>query len=371
MDRMTESAEAVVGGAPDGRASLVELDVRGAMPDAHADALAGIDRVLLYSVPLTTRFRRVTSRDGLLLHGPGGWGECAPFWDYDAGESAQWLRSALEWARDGGPEPIRATVPVNVTIPVESPEGGAARVRASGGCATAKVKVADPGMPIEDDAARVRAVAEALVGTVGDRARVRVDVNGSWSVDQALAAIVTLQEAAAPVGGLEYVEQPCGTVAELAEVRRRADGVPIAADESIRRADDPQRVASEHAADVAVVKVAPLGGVRRALQVGRDTGLDLVVSSALDTSIGLMQGVRAAACLPDLPHACGLATAQLLSADVVAPGESLLPVNGEIAVRDVAPDEALIGRTAPPDGLVDRWLARLAAMARVLCENGR
>ena len=192
-----------------------------------------------------------------------------------------------------------------------------------GGCATAKVKVAEPGQSLAEDQARVEAVRDAL----GPSGRVRVDANGAWSVDDAVTAIGLLDRAA---GGLEYVEQPCATVEELAAVRRAVD-VPIAADESIRRASDPYLVRDLEAADIAVLKVQPLGGVRACLRIAEEIGLPVVVSSALETSVGIAAGLALAGALPSLPYACGLATVQLLTADVVA--EPLLPVDGVAAGR--------------------------------------
>ncbi len=352
---------------------VAELDL-GAVPAATRDALAGVDRVLVHDTPLVTRFRGVTRRDGLLLHGPAGWGEASPFWDYGPRESSAWLRSALEAATVPAPAPRRARIPVNVTIPVCDPEAAAARVRASGGCRTAKVKVADPGRPLSEDLARVAAVAQALADTVGaDRARLRVDANAAWTPDEAVEAIRALDRAAAPVGGLEYVEQPCAEVEDLAAVRRRVD-VPVAADESIRRAPDPliglEAVVRAEAADVAVVKAAPLGGLARALDLASRTGLDVVVSSAVETSVGLDRGLRLAACLPGLPHACGLATAQLLAADIVA--APLLPVDGAIALPAVppAPDPGIVA-AAPPVGadLLGAWRERLDLMAAALLSS--
>ncbi|MGO3796970.1 MAG: o-succinylbenzoate synthase [Pauljensenia sp.] len=340
-------------------ASLREIDPT-TLPTSTRDVLGGIDRVLLHHLPMAIRFRRVTAREGLLLHGPAGWGEAAPFWDYDAGESSTWLASALECALHAAPPVRRESVPVNVTVPVCSPQEAARRVRDSGGCATAKVKVADPGASLAEDVDRVAAVREALDATVGTRGRIRVDANAAWSVAGAIEAVRALDRAA---GGLEYVEQPCPSVEELAEVRRRVD-VPIAADESIRRAEDPLAVARAGAADVAVVKVAPLGGIQRALEVARASGLEVVISSALESSVGLAAGVRAAAALPRLDHACGLATAQLLAADVTA--RPLLPEGGAITVRDIAPDEDLIGAHPLPGGAEERWRERLDAMCRVL-----
>ena len=219
-------------------------------------ALEGVDDILVYKVAMTTRFRGVTRREGLLLHGHAGWGEAAPFWNYEDAESSRWLAAALESARRFPPVPRRKFVPVNVTIPVISPEEAYERVKASGGCATAKIKVAEPGVSVGRDCARIAAVADALRETVGGQAMIRLDANGAWEVDEARTAIPAMA-AAAGVVPIEYVEQPCLTVDELAEVRRSVD-VPIAADESIRRAEDPLEVARKEAADVVIIKVAPL-----------------------------------------------------------------------------------------------------------------
>ncbi len=347
------------------RAALTRIPLDSLSPRAQR-ILDGVDDLLLHALPMNVRFRRVTSRDGLLLHGPSGWSEAAPFWDYDPVESSTWLAGALDVATAPRRAVLRDEVPVNVTIPVVSPESARTRVLESGGCATAKVKVADPGSTLDEDVARVRAVAEALRETVGDAAKVRVDANAAWDVEQAVRAITALDEAAEAAGGLQYCEQPCPTVPELAEVRGRVRAA-IAADESIRRASDPLAVARAGAADVAVIKIAPLGGIERALRIGEETGLRLVVSSALESSIGLSVGVRAAASLPADESgevlACGLATGRLLGADVVA--EPLLPAGGVLPVHDFAPDPSLLDWPVDPV-LVDRWRDRLEAMCAAL-----
>ncbi len=252
---------------------------------------------------------------------------------------------------------------MNVTVPAVSAER-AREIVLAGGCTTAKVKVAEPGQTLGDDLARVEAVRDAL----GPGGRVRVDANGGWDVDGAVGAIRLLDRAA---GGLEYVEQPCLSVEELAAVRRAVD-VPIAADESIRRAADPYRVRDLEAADVAVLKVQPLGGVRACLRIAEDIGLPVVVSSALETSVGIAAGVALAAALPELPYACGLATVQLLTADVVT--TSLLPVGGELLVGGPVVDEAALGRLAASPDRQAHWEARLAevrAVRRSLRKDGR
>src|SRR5690242_3378980 len=270
---------------------------------------------------MTTRFRGITVREGALIEGAAGWGEWSPFLEYPPEVAEPWLRCAEEAAAGDWPAPVRDVVPVNATVPVVSPQVAHDLVLRSG-CATAKVKVADPGADLADDLARVEAVRDAL----GPAGRIRVDANGAWSVDEAVVALRALERAA---GGLEYAEQPCASVEDLAAVRRRVD-VPIAADESIRRTEDPYRVRDLEAADVAVLKVQPLGGVRACLRIAEDIGLPVVVSSALETSVGLAAGVALAAALPRLDHACGLATRALLTADVTTP--ELVPVEGALLV---------------------------------------
>jgi O-succinylbenzoate synthase len=307
--------------------------------------------VRVFSIPLRTRFRGITTREGLLLEGPMGWGEFSPFLEYDDAECLPWLRCAREAAFEGWPDPVRDAVPVNVTVPAVGPEH-AHRIVVEGGCRTAKVKVAEAGQTLGDDQQRVEAVRDAL----GPDGLLRIDANMGWDVDRAVQAIRLLDRAA---GGLEYVEQPCRTVEELAEVRRAVD-VPIAADESIRRAEDPYRVRDLHAADIAVLKVQPLGGVRACLRIAEDIGMPVVVSSAIETSVGIAAGVALAAALPELPHACGLATVQLLEDDVC--DLPMLPVDGVLPVMRPGPSpEALDRLEAAPDR-VAHWQARLAAV---------
>ncbi len=313
----------------------------------------------VFSVPMRTRFRGITVREGVLLPAtlPSGevrWGEWSPFLEYPPEVAEPWLRCAEEAAAGDWPAPVRDTVPVNVTVPAVGPEQAHA-IASRGGCRTAKVKVAEPGQRLADDAARVEAVRDAL----GPAGRVRVDANGAWDVAEAVHAIGVLDRAA---GGLEYVEQPCADVEDLARVRRRVE-VPIAADESIRRAADPYRVRDLEAADVALLKVQPLGGVRACLRIAEEIGMPVVVSSALETSTGIAAGVALAAALPELPYACGLATVQLLTDDVVV--EPLLPVDGELSVRLPRVDEAALDRLAAAPARVAHWQARLAEVRAV------
>ncbi len=310
---------------------------------------AGLLDTAVYAIPMRSRFRGITVREGVLVRGASGWGEFSPFWDYDVVEARRWWPATVEAAVGDWPSPLRDRIPVNCTVPAVDAETAEVIVGRSG-CRTAKVKVAEPGQSLADDVERVAAVRAAL----GPAGAVRVDANGAWSVDNAVRAIGELDRAA---GGLEYVEQPCASVAELAAVRRRVD-VPIAADESIRRAEDPLHVALAGAADIAVLKVAPLGGVRRALEIAQACGLPVVVSSALETSVGLAAGVALAAALPELPYACGLATTALLDGDVTS--QPLVPVDGFLPVRPVNAD--LLADVAADEATTRRWHQRLAAV---------
>lgn len=309
--------------------------------------------VHVWSTPLRSRFRGLDVRDGVLVRGDAGWGEFSPFWDYSDDEARRWWAAAREAADLGFPAPVRDRIPVNVTVPAVGPDRAAAIVRASGGCATAKVKVAEPGQSVADEQARLEAVRDAL----GPSGAIRVDANGAWDAETAIARLAVLDCAA---DGLEYAEQPCPSVSELAQVRR-ATHVPIAADESIRRAEDPMAVVRAEAADVVVLKVQPLGGVRAALRIAEETGLPVVVSSALESSVGIAAGVALAAALPELPYACGLATVQLFERDVT--DDPLLPVDGHLPVRRVAPSADALAAMRAPAEVQRRWHDRMRAVA--------
>jgi O-succinylbenzoate synthase len=298
------------------------------------------------------RFRGVTVREAALLHGPSGWGEFAPFLEYGPAEASRWLLAAVEAGWGHWPTPRRELVPVNATVPAVAAADVPGVLARFEGATTAKVKVAERGQTVEDDVCRVAAVRDVL----GPGGRIRVDANGGWSVQEAKDALGRLA-----AYGLEYAEQPCAQVSELRELRlalaRQGTDVLVAADESIRKAEDPVRVAREEAADLIVVKVAPLGGVSRALEVVRECGLPAVVSSALDTSVGMAAGVALAAALPDLPFACGLGTVALLEGDVAR--VPLLPRAGVLPVGRVAADESLLTRWAAPADRVAWWTERV------------
>lgn len=320
-----------------------------------------IDDLVVYDIAMTTRFRGITTRRGMVLHTPLGWVEWSPFEEYGIAEASRWWLAAQSAATTGFPEPVRDQVPVNVTVPAEDAQAAHARVAASG-CHTAKVKVAETNQSPADDIARVEAVRDAI----GAQGRVRVDANGAWTPSQALTMINQLRRF-----DLEYVEQPCRTTEELARLRRelarRGWNVPIAADESIRRVGDPERVVQLEAADVAVIKVQPLGGVQACLDLGERLGLPLVVSSALETSIGLRAGLALAAALPDLPFACGLNTAALLDGDLTT--TSLREADGVLPVGELDVDAGALTRFAADERVTERWLERLDGVLQHLAEG--
>lgn len=317
--------------------------------------MTGLDQLVPFTVPMRLRFRGVDHRTGVLLHGPAGWGEFSPFPEYGPQYASRWLAAARDAATRPFPAAVRDRVPVNTTVPAVDP-ATAHDLVARSGCTTAKVKVAEAGQDLAADVERVAAVRDAL----GPGGRIRVDANAAWDVATASLAITRLDDAA---GGLEYVEQPCRTLEELAELRRRVT-VPLAADESVRTAADPLRIAGLDAADVIVVKVQPLGGVHAALEVIDAAGIPAVVSSALETSVGLAAGVALAAALPQLPYACGLGTATLLAADVT--DVPLTPRDGHLEVRRVAPERALLDQASPDPDTGLALVERLAAASAVL-----
>ncbi|UGT94499.1 o-succinylbenzoate synthase [Mycobacterium ostraviense] len=295
---------------------------------------------------MRVRFRGITIREVALIDGPAGWGEFGPFLEYQPREAAAWLASAVEAAYREPPPLRRDRIPINATVPAVAAAEVPQVLARFPGARTAKVKVAEPGQRLADDVARVNAVRELVPA-------VRVDANGGWSVTEAVEAAAALTAD----GPLEYLEQPCATIAELAELRRRID-VPIAADESIRKADDPLAVAGAGAADIAVLKVAPLGGVSAVLHIAAQLDIPVVISSALDSAVGISQGLTAAAALPELRHACGLGTGGLFVEDV---SEIPAPVDGCLAVGPVTPDPARLQALAASPDRRQWWIDRIRA----------
>ncbi|MGV0747504.1 o-succinylbenzoate synthase [Mycolicibacter minnesotensis] len=302
-----------------------------------------LDRLHVVALPMRVKFRGITVREVALIDGPEGWGEFGAFAEYEPPEAAHWLAAALESAYCQLPQPLRDRIPINATVPAVDAERVPEVLARFPGARTAKVKVAEPGQTLADDVARVEAV-RALIPIV------RVDANGGWTLDQAV-------EAEKALGALEYLEQPCATVAELAELRRRID-TPVAADESIRKASDPLAVMKAGAADIAVLKVAPLGGISALLKIADQIGIPVVVSSAIDSAVGIATGLRAAAALPELQHACGLGTGSLFVDDIA---ETPAQKDGYLPVQPIAPDPARLKALAASPQRRQWWIERIKA----------
>ena len=331
------------------------------------DALPELDDVLgrarVVSVPLTTRFRGVQHREAVLLDGPAGWSEFAPFLEYSDAEASTWLAAALDFGwRESIVPALRQSIPINATLPAVPLDQIAGVLSSFGDCRTVKIKVAEPGESLADDVARVRET-RRLIGAAG---HIRLDANGAWNLDEAEHAVRELEQF-----DLEYVEQPCGSVPELAELRRRIHRIDVlvAADESVRKAADPLAVARADAADLLVIKAAPLGGVDRALRIVAEAGLRAVVSSALDTSVGLSMGAALAARLPSLDFDCGLGTGALLADDVADP--RIVPVDGALGVGRASLDEDALTRLAAPADRTAWWRERLTRCHAVLATAPR
>lgn len=305
------------------------------------------------SLPLRTKFRGVVDREVMLFEGPNGWSEWSPFLEYPDEEAAVWLAAAIEFAYGKTPALLRDRIAVNATLPAVAPDQVETVLSRFGSFGTVKIKVAEPGQTPGQDVDRI-----VTVRKLYPEAKLRLDANGGWSPELSFSFIKAL---AGQGIELEYLEQPCKTVDELARLRRMiADSnfnVPIAADESVRKATDPMAVVEAEAADILVLKAAPLGGLSRALEIARGAGLPVVVSSALDSSVGISMGAQLAAALPDLRFDCGLGTASLLAGDVTR--EPLIPVDGFIDVRRVEVDQQKLDIFEAEDHRIDWWIDRL------------
>jgi O-succinylbenzoate synthase len=276
------------------------------------------------ALPTRTNFRGINLREVALMQGPQGWGEFSPFLEYDDKECRPWLASAIEAATVARPEAYRDSIAVNGTIPeLNDKKEIADLMRSYQGVKTFKVKV---GRNLNEDVIRV-----ARVFSNAPKAAIRVDVNGLWSVDEALTNLYAYYE---EIGPLEYVEQPCATVEELRELKSKIK-IPlrIAADEIIRKAADPFAIDLTGAADVLMLKVQPLGGIKRSFEIAAHHGLPVVVSSALESAIGIEYGLDLAASIKDLTFDCGLATGSLLANDV---GEHKI-TDGKITLGQISP----------------------------------
>ena len=332
------------------------------------DELVANARVV--ALPMRERFRGITVREALLIDGGDGrWAEWSPFTEYDDAEASTWLRAALAELTPSRPQSERSAsrslsersetkgpppaIRVNATVPAIPAAAVPALLDRFPGVRTAKVKVAERGQSLADDLARVAAVRAAL----GPAGRIRVDANALWSLDEAETALRALADF-----DLEYAEQPVASIQDMVALRSRLHPlVRIAADELVRKPEDPLAVARAGAADLLILKLQPLGGAARALDILAEAGLPAVTSSALETSVGLAAAARFAAMVnarqPDVDFDHGLGTAALFAADVTA--DPLLPVDGAIPLREVRPDAELLDRYAAAPERRDWWLARL------------
>jgi O-succinylbenzoate synthase len=299
------------------------------------------------------RFRRVDHREAVLIRGQAGWGEFSPFPDYPPNVTTRWLASALEAACSSLPSPGRSSIPVNVTVPAVTPDV-AMRLVLESGASTAKVKVGEPGQTVEEDEERLAAVRSAI----GPEGKIRIDVNAAWDLETATERLASYSRF-----DLEYVEQPVRTLEEMVELKRRTD-VLLAADELVRLRPDPVEVAEMGAADILVVKVQPLGGVARTLDIAARAGIPVVVSSALETSVGIYSGLLVASLLPELPYACGLGTVALIEGDPTR--TPLVSMTGELEVRRPEPDPELLERWRPDRDRSAEMLRKVRSAARVL-----
>ena len=302
------------------------------------------------ALPTRTNFRGVTVREVALMQGPQGWGEFSPFLEYDDNESRPWLASAIEAATVARPARHRDAIAVNGIIPeLNDKKEIESLMRTFSGAKTFKVKV---GKNLTEDVVRV-----ARVFSNAPKAAIRIDVNGLWSVEEALTHLYAYYE---EIGPFQYVEQPCATVEELRELKRKIK-IPlrIAADELIRKAPDPFAVDLTDAADVVMLKVQPLGGIQRCLDIANHHGLPVVVSSALESAIGIEYGLDLAASISDLTFDCGLATGSLLASDVAAHEIS----DGKITLGQISPK--LDGLDVSPERF-EWWKNRIMRVGALL-----
>jgi O-succinylbenzoate synthase len=297
---------------------------------------------------MRTKFRGLTTREILLFKGTNGWAEWSPFTEYEDEEASIWLKAAIEWAFGDIPKTDVKTIKVNATLPAVKDVRAA--LAPFGKFEVVKIKVAEAGQTLQDDLDRIHQVREHYPDV-----RIRLDANGNWDIETALKIAKIIYQENVP---LEYLEQPVRTIAEMAELKLKLQefNIKIAADESVRKVSDPLAVARANAADILVLKVAPLGGINIALAIAKEAGLPVVVSSALETSVGISMGAHLAALLGS-EYASGLGTAALLAEDVT--DTPVIPVNGEIPVGrvPVSVDELQQIKAAPQNA--ELWAKRL------------
>ena len=312
----------------------------------------------IVSLPLRTKFRGLEERELLLFEGPNGWAEWSPFIEYPDEEAAAWLAAAIDFGYGNLPAMHRDRIPVNATLPAVAPDLVEKVLSNFGEFSTVKIKVAEPGQSASADLARVSKVKELFPDS-----KIRLDANGGFEIEEALDLVNQLQMLGVH---LEYFEQPVASIAEMAVLRLQLSrlDVKIAADESVRKVSDPLAVAQANAADILVLKAAPLGGINRALAIAAEAELPVVISSALDSSVGLSMGAHLAAAIPNLKFDCGLATSALLAGDVTR--EPLRAENGFIDVRRVEVDKSKLETFKAQDHREDWWLERLERVYKLL-----
>jgi O-succinylbenzoate synthase len=259
------------------------------------------------ALPMKTEFRGIKVREVALFQGDQGWAEFSPFLEYDDYESARWLAATIEAATTPRPTALRSSIPVNGTIPATNDNKSIDQlVGTYAGVKTFKVKV---GENLSEDIARL-----VKIRSLGRKVNIRIDANGLWNVDQALTNLYAFYE---EVGPFEYVEQPCATLEELRELKDKIRiPLKIAVDEIIRKAEDPFSINLDGAADILMLKVQPLGGINRSLKIAKHYQLPVVVSSALESAVGIRYGLELAASIETLSYDCGLATGSLFTRDV-------------------------------------------------------
>lgn len=298
------------------------------------------------SVSTKTNFRSIQHREFALFEGPQGWGEFAPFLEYSPSECVPWLVSGVEAALVVAPKAIRAEIDINATLPAVNDREEIGRILSwFTGCKTVKIKV---GNQLQEDLTRIATVREIL-----PEARIRVDVNGSWTVAQALSALRAIHAG----GDIEYVEQPCATIEELRALKKKLDvPVLIAGDEIVRKSPNPLDIDLNDAIDILILKVAPLGGIKRSFEIAGAHNLPVVVTSALDSAVGISYGLQLAAALPHLDLACGLGTGQLLADDI-----GVLPItNGKIEVQRVVPSASAMKAYEVSSDRLNWWRDRIS-----------
>ena len=312
----------------------------------------------IVALPLRTKFRGLEEREVLLFEGPNGWAEWAPFIEYPDEEAAVWLNAAVDFAYGSLPQLHRDRIAVNATLPAVAPDLVEKVLANFGEFSTVKIKVAEAGQSLQDDLDRIFKVRQLY-----PEAKIRLDANGGYDIATATLLANAMYENGVP---LEYLEQPVESIAEMAELKLQVNrvGIKIAADESVRKVSDPLAVAQANAADILVLKAAPLGGINRALEIAAEAELPVVISSALDSSVGLSMGAYLAAAIPNLEFDCGLATSALLAGDVTR--EPLRAESGFIDVRRVEVDKSKLEVFQAQDHREDWWLERLERVYKLL-----